>query len=104
MLYGGNYDVTQGFRAAQCSSDMQTENKIGFWCDYEGNGAVLTVGGAGMGCYKAAHGVGITEADEASFAHDQHGDFLKVEDEYDFGNRAWNYTVVPSYSLNLWVR
>ena len=74
-----------------------------------GNGAVMTigsVGGSGDVCKPAAHGIGITEADEASFVHDQHGDVLAVEDEYDYGNGAWaiSSSTLPTYALNMWVR
>ena len=48
------------------------------------------IGGGGSGCNRADHGIGITEANEASFGYG---------DENDFG-----YIPEASYSLNLWIR
>ena len=112
VQYGGQYKVTAGFAGAECDGDTQQRSKIGFWCDgkhdNDGNGAVMTIGGTGGygGCRLADHGIGITEADEASLVHDQHGDVWDEEDEYDYGNKAWNVTsaMLPTYALNMWVR
>ena len=91
VQYGGQYKTTDGFQQAECSSDIQSSNKIGFWCDWEnGDGSVMMIGGGGSGCNRADHGIGITEANEASFGYG---------DENDFG-----YIPEASYSLNLWIR
>ena len=92
MQYGGQYKDTKGFYCAECDGDLRQRNKIGFSCDWVGKGAVMTIGGgAGWGsCARAAHGIGVTDANEASFVHDQHGDVVVGEDEYDYGNTAWN--------------
>jgi len=52
----------------------------------------MMIGGGGKECNRADHGIGITEADEASFVYGG-------SSEYDFG-----YTITQSYSLNLWIR
>ena len=106
VQYGGQYKSTDGFNKAECDGKMQSRNKIGFWCDYsQGDGAVLMIGGGGAVCSHNDHGIGITAADEASFAHDAHGDVSDYETEYDFGNRASKkYPPSSSYSLNIWVR
>ena len=54
----------------------------------------MMIGGGGKNCSRAVHGIGITEANEASFVYDQ---------EYDFGYNAI-YIPTQSYSLNLWIR
>ena len=81
------------------------------WCDWvAGNGAVMTIGGGGGGWdseYRwAAHGIGVTAADKASFVHDQHANVIVGEDEYDYGNNVWhvNSSLLPTYALNMWVR
>ena len=85
MQYGGQYKTTDGFQQAECSSDIQSSNKIGFWCDWDGgDGSVMMIGGGGSGCDRADHGIGITEANDASFGY---------ANEYDFG-----YIVESSYS------
>ena len=104
VQYGGQYKSTDGSQQAECDGNIQSRNKIGFWCDYAGgDGAVLMIGGGGADCKRAAHGIGITEADEASFAHDAH-QFSEGENEHDFGGSSWKHTPPSSYSLNLWVR
>ena len=91
VQYGGQYKATDGFQQAECSSDIQSSNKIGFWCDWRGgDGSVMMIGGGGRGCNRADHGIGIREANEANFADG---------DESDFG-----YIAEASYSLNLWIR
>ena len=91
VQYGGQYKTTDGFQQAECSSDIQSSNKIGFWCDWDGgDGSVMMIGGGGSGCDRADHGIGITEADDASFGY---------ANENDFG-----CIVEASYSLNLWIR
>ena len=97
--YGGQFATTDGFQQVWCSSTIQANFKIGFWCDFRGDGSVMMIGGGG-GCNRADHGIGITEADGASFV-DPGGS----ETEYDFGYDA-NTGNAPtqSYSLNLWIR
>ena len=94
VQYGGQYKSTDGFQQAECSGGIQSNNKIGFWCDWDsGDGSVMMIGGGGKECDRADHGIGITEANEASFDHDGV--------EYDFG---YDYLASQSYSLNLWIR
>ena len=60
----------------------------------------MMIGGGGSGCDRADHGVGVTEANAASFV-EQGGDQI----EYDFGYDAHTGTAPSqSYSLNLWIR
>ena len=103
VQYGGQYKTTDGFQQAECSSNIQSSNKIGFWCDWsDGDGSVMMIGGGGSSCNRADHGIGITEADQASF------DDSSGPPEHDFGyNPAEggdsSYSS-QSYSLNLWIR
>ena len=106
VQYGGQYKTTDGFQQAECSSNAQSSNKIGFWCDWGhsgGDGSVMMIGGGGSGCNRADHGIGITEQDAASFVAKS-----SEETEYDFGNNALTERgqTQPSrsYSLNLWIR
>ena len=98
VQYGGQFQRTDGFRQATCNGSLQNATQVGFWCDWEdGDGAVLMIGGGGKSCQRADHGIGITEADQASF-------FSGREGEHDFGNEAWyRATTTKTYSLNLWV-
>ena len=101
VQYGGQYKTTDGFQQAECSSNIQSSNKIGFWCDWDGgDGSVMMIGGGGSRCNRADHGIGVTEQDAASFEEKDSG-----ETEYDFGYDA-NAGNPPtqSYSLNLWIR
>ena len=96
VKYGGQYQSTTGFEMHSCSSDIQSSNYIGFWCDWEhGDGAVVMIGGGGGGCYRADHGIGITEENQAKFGGSDN--FL------DFGHDA-DSTAQQPYALNLWVR
>nr|XP_058952791.1 neurogenic locus notch homolog protein 1-like [Pocillopora verrucosa] len=101
VQYGGQYKSTDGFQQANCSGDIQSANKIGFWCDWStGDGAVMMIGGGGSGCARADHGIGITEANAASFVEEGGSEI-----EYDFGYNALSNTPPnQSYSLNLWIR
>ena len=101
VQYGGQYKSTDGFQQAECDGEIQSRNKIGFWCDYgAGDGAVLMIGGGGANCSRADHGIGVTEANQASFDHYAHQDGT----EYDFGNSSRTYhPPSSSYSLNIWV-
>ena len=97
VQYGGQYKSTDGFQQAGCSGDIQGDQAIGFWCDWDaGDGAVLMIGGGGASCSRADHGIGITEIDQASFVG-------TAPVEFDFGYDA-NYSPSESYSLNLWIR
>ena len=96
VQYGGQYQSTGGFRKASCSGRIQGSNAIGFWCDWsKGDGAVLMIGGGGHPCSRADHGIGITEANAASFVDHS-------TSELDFGSES--YTPAHGYSLNLWIR
>ena len=100
VQYGGQYKTTDGFQQAECSSNIQSSNKIGFWCDWSsGDGSVMMIGGGGSSCSRADHGIGITEQDAASFVEKS-----SSETEYDFGNNAGPTQPSRSYSLNLWIR
>ena len=100
VQYGCQYKTTDGFQHAECSGDIQGADKIGFWCDWQdSDGSVMMIGGGGGRCLGADHGIGITEADGASFVHKWQGEI-----EYDFGYNAYAATQ-PSqaYALNLWI-
>ena len=98
VYYGGLYGSTTGFRQAHCSSDIQSSNRIGFWCQWStGDGAVMMFGGGGSSCHRADHGIGVTENDEGG-AFDDRG-----TGELDFGDDARS-SPTSSYSLNLWIR
>ena len=99
VQYGGQYKTTDGFQQAECSSNIQSSNKIGFWCDWSGDGSVMMIGGGGKDCKRADHGIGITEANHASFV------ISNDPTEHDFGYDANTvYAPTQSYSLNLWIR
>ena len=38
VQYGGHYKSTHGFQQAECSGNIQTANRIGFWCDWAYDG------------------------------------------------------------------
>ena len=95
VTYGGQYRNTVGFERHSCSSDIQSSNYIGFWCDWSGgDGSVMMIGGGGSRCDRADHGIGITEKNEAAFGTDPTG-------YHDFGR---NLNAPTSYAFNLWVR
>ena len=59
----------------------------------------MMIGGGGKDCNRADHGIGITEANEASF------DESSNPTEYDFGyDASTGIPLTQSYSLNLWIR
>ena len=105
VQYAGQYKTTDGFQQAECSSNIQSSNKIGFWCDWDGgDGSVMMIGGGGSGCNRADHGIGITEANAASFVEES-----SDQTKYDFGYLPVAGSSMPShssqsYSLNLWIR
>jgi hypothetical protein len=89
-MYGCNY-----------SSNIQSNNKIGFWCHWSADGAVMMIGGGGSSCQRADHGIGITEENAARFGGG--ADFL----DFGYGPATGSIDVnnaQKSYSLNLWVR
>ncbi|PFX11984.1 hypothetical protein AWC38_SpisGene24130 [Stylophora pistillata] len=58
VQYGGQYKSTDGFQQAECSGNIQSANKIGFWYDWGGSdGSVMMIGGGGSSCDRADHGV-----------------------------------------------
>lgn len=94
--FEGSFAVTSGFEQALCSGDIGAPSSVSFWSDWgSGDGAVMMLGGGGNSCNRADHGIGVTEANAASF--DISGTF-----ENDFGSDAGSGAV--GYSLNLWVR
>ena len=103
VQYGGQYKTTDGFEQAECSSNIQSSHKIGFWCDWDGDGSVMMIGGGGRGCNRADHGIGITERDTASFILNTD----KFVNDFGFhpaqGNAGQSQSS-QSYSLNLWIR
>ncbi|KAL9987840.1 hypothetical protein ACROYT_G002210 [Oculina patagonica] len=99
VKYGGRYESTQGFYQAKCSSDMQSANRVGFWCKFYSEGSVMMIGGGGSGCSSADHGIGIASGDSAFFVRQGH--FYKHDFGYDVSSK---YLPVKTYSLNLWIR
>lgn len=93
--FGGSYSSTGGFSAAMCASNLLGNNDyLSFWCDWgHGDGAVMMIGGGGDGCYRADHGIGITEANSAQF-----------NTAYCHGDFGDNCNSPNSYSLNLWIK
>ena len=55
---------------------------------------MMMLGGGGNFCSRADHGIGVTEANDASFSQS-----FPLE---DFGNNGQDYS--DAYALNLWVR
>ncbi|XP_073252139.1 uncharacterized protein [Porites lutea] len=99
----GQYKTTDGFQQAECRSNIQGSNKIGFWCRYGPRTpvyafkSIMMIGGGGSGCAHAGHGIGITAINKRS----------RTKYKYDFGNTAnpsYKPTPSQSYSLNLWIR
>ena len=103
VQYDGQYRTTDGFQQAECRSNIQGSNKIGFWCSYGPRTplyafkSIMMIGGGGSGCAHADHGIGITAINKRS----------RTKYKYDFGNTAnpsYKPTPSQSYSLNLWIR
>ena len=100
VQYGGEYKTTDGFQQAECSGNIQSSTKLGFWCHYSDDGSVMMIGGGGNRCAYSDHGIGITETDKASFV-----EMGGSSTEYDFGHGAYTRSSqISSYSLNLWIR
>ena len=99
VRYGGQFQATDGFGQATCDGSIQKATQVGFWCDWaNGDGAVLMIGGGGISCRRADHGIGITETNSASFRfREGHG-----SGEYDFGDGRASARG-KTYSLNLWI-
>ena len=94
-VLGNNWNGTSGFAQAQCTGDIGAPNSVSFWADWSaGDGSVMMIGGGGNNCSRADHGIGVTEANAASFV------FGNSED--DFGNNGQNLN--DPYALNLFVR
>ena len=103
VQYGGQYQSTSGFDRHSCSSDIQSSNYIGFWCDWGGgDGAVMMIGGGGSSCKRADHGIGITEENEAMFGGTD--SFMDFGSDTDNNHLYAGGEVSTSYALNLWVR
>ena len=59
VQYGGQYKSTDGFQQAECGGDIQSANKIGFWCDWdEGDGSVMMIGGEEKAVHVQITGLG----------------------------------------------
>ena len=85
-----------------CSRDIQSSNYIGFWCQWDADGAVMMIAGGGSSCIRADHGIEITESDEAMFGGSK--DFIDFGSDPD-NNKIYDKGEIPkSYALNLWVR
>ncbi len=95
----GNYAATAGFSQADCvTGDIGGAAKLSFWADWDqGDGAVMMIGGGGGSCGRADHGIGVTEANSASFY------FVDPAGEGDFGDDGYD-TPAGGYALNLFVR
>ena len=102
IKYGGLYQSTTGFGMHSCSSGIQSSNYIGFWCHWDADGAVMTIGGGGSSCGRADHGIGITEADTAKF--DGSLSYADFGYETKRGHTYVESSLQKSYALNLWVR
>ena len=93
--HSGSFKSTEGFSQVHCNSNIGGWDYLSFWCDWSnGDGSVMMIGGGGSSCNRADHGIGITEANAASFDTSyRQGDF---GDESGYGT--------SSYSLNLWYK
>ena len=101
VVYGGNFRSVDGFNQSECNGSIQSANQIGMWCDFGvGDGSVMMIGGGGIGCARADHGIGLTEENDASFK-----DGFLTPFKFDFGGNS-DDTKPPTkaYALNLWVR
>ena len=66
----------------------------------------MMIGGGGSDCGRADHGIGITEAYDASFV--EKGKLGSYGTELDFGHNGDSssprFRINSGYSLNLWIR
>ena len=60
----------------------------------------MMIGGGGQDCWRADHGIGVTEQNRASFIKAGTGD---TEHDFGYDARIGN-PPTQSYSLNLWIR
>ena len=97
VQYSGQYDTTEGFKQAKCNGEMQSSNKIGFWCNMGWSNSVMMISGGGTPCSNAGHGIGLTAAKSRSFLSE------KGRPKKDFGNKEWG-DLTRAYALNLWIR
>ena len=97
VTYGGQYETTNGFVQAKCNGEIQSANKIGFWCDVGWSGSVMMIGGGGTSCIRADHGIGVTSAKEASLTAGA------GRRDHDYGDEGFNLPA-DAYALNLWIR
>ena len=102
IKYGGQYQRTTGFDMHGCSSDIQSSNYIGFWCNWSADGAVMMIGGGGNACDRADHGIGITEENSVRFGGSE--SFLDFGYGPKRGPKYDESKIQKSYALNLWVR
>lgn len=95
VSYSGDYLSVIGFSQANCNGTMQDSQKIGFWCGGGGgnlDGAVMMIGGGGDGCYRADHGITVTEKNSPTFGSG-----------CDFGDDT-ECSTNTDYAINLWIR
>ncbi|XP_074606931.1 uncharacterized protein LOC141859933 [Acropora palmata] len=97
VSYAGRFEETVGFKQANCSGEIQSARKIGFWCAIESSGSVMMIGGGGHPCTLGDHGIGITSANDRSFSH------APSSKRNDFGDVATS-SPETGYSLNLWIQ
>ena len=97
VSYAGRFEETVGFKQAKCSGEIQSAEKIGFWCAIEPSGSVMMIGGGGQPCTLGDHGIGITSANDRSFKH------ASSSKRNDFGDVATS-SPETAYSLNLWIQ
>ena len=98
--FGGVYLTTFGFVGADpqlCTNPIDGMNRIRFWNDWEGDGSVMMIGGAGDTCMRAEHGIGVTELSEGQFGGSK-------SQQLDFGDEGDANPSPFFYSLNLFVR
>ena len=98
VSYAGRFEETVGFKQANCSGEIQSADKIGFWCAIESSGSVMMIGGGGQPCTLVDHGIGITSAKRGFFHHTS-----SSTKRNDFGDVATS-SPETAYSLNLWIQ
>ena len=105
------FNMAGSTKQAECSGNIQSANNIGFWCDSGvtggGDGSVMMIGGGGIACRRADHGIGIRGANAASFV--MGGGCTGTsgyEHDFVYGSSSSGgcTTQSQSYSLNLWIR